>query len=160
MGGALRIVTLIAACAIALFMVLGAWVNAQGLAPEELARRCAACQPIWSSYQEDVKAIHAPTVAKWQGEPEALLLTPGTLEARFRMDGFWASTVTGIPLLLRTPEGDVIRSDNPAPVDGLQRYTFTIPKSATVYPWIELHYPHVERRFPLDESGQWHPGNF
>lgn len=157
MSRALKAIGLTALATVALVALLGAWINGQGLPPDELARRCQESQPAWASYQEDVKAIHAPTVAKWSGHPQWVRTEDDTIRVSFALYGFWAQTETALPILLRTPEGKVVRNSTFAREDATVTYAFEQFPGTSRHLWIELHYPHTVRRFALDSDGQWHP---
>ena len=72
-----------------LLVGLFTFVNMQGFPEEELIRRCEASHPTWNDYQEQIKAIHAPSVAIWEGELVYAVLNED-LELHFRLKGFWA----------------------------------------------------------------------
>ena len=131
-------------------------VNGVGVAPEEIARRCRESRPAWQNYQEDVKGqIGARATATWRGEPMRLEVAEGTARLTMRIVGPWTEYQYGIPILLRDPQGNTALSIDAGPPGGERTYTFALP-TQSVPPWVEIHYPHAERRLALTAEGQWH----
>jgi len=135
------------------------YVNGQGVPAEELSRRCGESRPEWSSYQEDIKGqVGAAPVAAWKGEPVRVELTGRQLRITFRLSSPWSGYDAALPVLVRDPLGNVSRNVSGERLDdGLRGYGFTLPgePDAAQIPWLELRYPHTERRIPLDERGMW-----
>ena len=139
-----------------LLVGLFTFVNMQGFPEEELIRRCEASHPTWNDYQEQIKAIHAPSVAIWEGELVYAVLNED-LELHFRLKGFWAESKAAIPVLVRLPDGrehEMITLREAASSE--IRYVYRPEKAfTTTYPWIEIHYPHTQQRINFDSGGEW-----
>lgn len=132
-------------------------INAQELSPAELARRCEACHPAWTGYQEDIKAIGARPVAEWRGEPVSVHVTGGDARVTLALAPPWDAREAALPLLLQDPEGRVHRQATTERVGTHRVYIFrdiASPNSSTP-PWVELQYPHTRRRLYLDPAGNW-----
>ena len=124
----------------------------------ELQQRCAEAQPAWDDYDEDLKAqIGATPVALWEGTPLQAWQTAAGVEVSFRLSGPWGEVAALLPVLLRTPEGEVYQS-RPGASSGVDRvYFFSMQKSAEVMlPWVDLRFPREERRLYLRTPGK-HP---
>ncbi len=133
------------------------WLNAQGVPPEELARRCEASSPQWKSYQEDIKGqVGAAPVAQWHGEPVYVHQKGNTVEVAFQIMPPWGTSVAAIPVMLRDPLGHEYISGQAKRKDGLRWYHFSLESPhMSILPWVEIHYPHQERRVALDSDGSW-----
>lgn len=148
------------AAGVTLFVVLVAVfaiINAQDLSPAELARRCDACAPAWTGYQEDIKAIGARPVAEWRGEPVSAQFTGGEARVTMALAPPWDSREAALPLLLKDPEGQIHRHATTEGAGAHRIYIFRDIASpgANAPPWLELQYPHTRRRLYLDASGHW-----
>ncbi|MCX5758735.1 MAG: hypothetical protein NTU83_09580 [Candidatus Hydrogenedentes bacterium] len=128
----------------------------QGLSDRELAARIEKSRPAWESYQEDIKGqIGAGPVAEWDGTPSRLWFDRDAVFFTFAMRGPWAARDMGVPVLLRDPSGRVQR-DLRADRNGLMVcYTFERPKLDALPTWLEIRYPHTERRLVLSARGEW-----
>ncbi len=153
-GGVIGIAGFLLLLAVALL----AYRNAQGVSPEELQHRCEASRPEWRSYQEDIKGqIGAAPAAKWQGSPIRAEHKGAKVRVTFLLDPPWAAYEASIPVLLRDPLGKT-RLSSTCERDGPRRiYTFalTTDQAPGRLPWIEVRYPHHERRLALDAQGEW-----
>lgn len=133
-------------------------LNARPIAQEDLFARCAASQPAWNGYQEDIKEIGARPVAQWHGAPLSLEVSAGEVRLIMSLDPPWDAWEAALPLLIRDPEGHVHR-DRATTREGAQRvYHFPpiVENSDPLPPWIEIQYPHTKRRLFLDAAGAWH----
>jgi hypothetical protein len=162
MGTLWRLLAIAALLLFAGLVAILTYNNAQGVPAEELSRRCAESRPEWSSYQEDVKGqVGAAPVAAWKGEPVRVELAGGRLLITFRLPPPWSGYDAALPVLVRDPLGSVSRNISAERRDdGLRVYGFTLPgaQDAAPIPWIEIRYPHTERRIPLDARGVWQAG--
>lgn len=122
----------------------------------ELVRRCKASQPAWNGYQEDIKEIGARAVARWHGAPVSAKVMPDAVEITFRLEAPWDAWEAAVPVLLRDPEGRVMR-DTGDRRDGAQR-VYQFDRSAlsgeSAPPWLEIQYPHTRRRLFFTD-GHW-----
>lgn len=134
-----------------------ALVNAQGVPIPELERRCRDSAPVWNNYQEDIKGqIGAKPVAEWHGSPVWAILEGRELGVAFDLTAPWSEYPCALPILLRDPLGNEYKSVQTDLSDGLRVYRFTLAEGAIVgLPWVEIHYPHQQRRLALDETGRW-----
>jgi hypothetical protein len=123
--------------------------------PEELARRCREFPVTWPDYQENVKAIDARAVAQWHGQLKAVEVAGETLLVTFELKAPWSAWNAFLPVLARTPDGTVYRNASAQHDRQLTQYRFDLGPQAQTLPWIELHYPHVERQIYLDAQGKW-----
>lgn len=125
--------------------------------PAELARRCREYAVTWPDYQENIKAIDARAVAQWHGDVIAVEIVGEELLISFRLAPPWSEWEAFLPVLIRTPDGSILRNASASheKVQGLCRYRFNLGPNAQPLPWIELHYPHVERHIYLDAHGAW-----
>lgn len=157
-AGPRRLWLMVAAAAGAVFLFFVAFFAALSsveATPEEIARRCREARPVWQNYQEDIKGqIGARAAASWHGEPVRLEVRDGTARLTMRIHGPWADYPLGIPILLRDPQGGTHSSIDAGPPGPERTYHFSLP-GATPPPWIEIHYPHNERRLPLSPEGTW-----
>ena len=148
-----RLVLGVAALAFVLPAGLYTYFNSRPISPEEMARRCREAQPRWQSYQEDIKAfIGAAPVAEWRGRP--ISAARGGAEVTFQIDGGWADRTAALPVLLRTPTGEVHCSAKATGKGGERVYRFPIEADAAP-PWLEIQYPHARDRLVLDAQGAW-----
>lgn len=126
---------------------------------DELARRCAASQPSWQSYPEDVKAqIGASPIAEWQGTPSQAQYDQGRFRVTYALQGPWAHRSVAVPILLQDPTGRVHRNVLAECASGRVVYSFDLSKTdeETVPAWVELKFPHGTKRISLSERGEWH----
>ena len=65
-----------------------------------------------------------------------------------------ALVVALVPVLLRDPLGNTLTSHTLSPPGPERSYFFTLPTENRP-PWLEIHYPHQERRLTLDATGKW-----
>jgi len=129
-------------------------VNRASVDPVEIAARCATAKPVWQNYQEDVKGqVGASATATWRGRPVRLETEGNTARLTMHVEPPWSDYDAAMPILLRDPLGHTVQND-PTATGRVERvYTFQLPGVAGA-PWVEIHYPHQERRLPLT-SGQW-----
>ena len=128
-----------------------------GISDEELKRRTEASQPTWPNYEEDIKAqIGAGPVAEWEGRPVEAHVYGDSVEVTFRVMGPWAQRITAIPVLLREPTGAIHRNVRTTTGNGQVIYAFSLPAQTSVPAWLELKFPHGEKRLVLSPSGVWH----
>lgn len=141
-----------------LFIGVAVWRSAPRVSDEEIARRVAESHPVWANYPEDIKAqVGAGPVAEWAGAPESLIHESGYIRVTFTLSGPWAERKTAMPILLREPRGGVVRNEAADFEDGRVVYLFDIGTAATELklPWVELQYPHAQKRLVLFEDGSW-----
>jgi hypothetical protein len=153
----MRIVVLIAALLFLVLVAVVAKVTSTDLSDAELVKRCQASQPAWNGYQEDIKEIGARPVARWHGRPISLSVKPGEVRLTMALEPPWDAFEAAIPVMLKDPEGRVMRNDANE-IDGANRvYIFTRKESADepAPPWLEIQYPHTKRRLFLDADGTW-----
>lgn len=147
-----------AACVVGVFGFLIAFyaaINRASIDPVEIAERCANAHPVWQNYQEDVKGqVGASATATWSGTPVALELEGEVAHLTMRLQSPWAEYACAMPILLRDPLGHTVQNEEVSGPGSDRVYTFRLP-AATTPPWIEIHYPHQERRLPLT-NGRWH----
>jgi len=157
----MRIAAALCAAVFVALVVLFTLLNSRELPPEELLRRCAASRPAWNGYQEDIKAIGARAVARWQGEPVALAVLPESVMLSMRLQSPWDAWDAALPLLLMDPEGHVHQNSAAVREGALRIYQFpAIPGAAqSPPPWVEIQYPHTKRRLHLDPGGRWYAGD-
>lgn len=133
-----------------------ATVTAQDPPVAELVRRCKAAQPAWNGYQEDIKEIGARPVAQWHGAPIFAVVKPGAVEIIFQLTPPWDAWEAAVPVLLRDPEGRVMRDTGDHRDGALRVYQFD--RSAMVDepapPWLEIQFPHTRRKLFLTD-GHW-----
>lgn len=145
----------ISACVLTFVVAFYTALNSASVSPEEIARRCRESKPVWQDYQEDVKGqIGARAAATWHGEPTRLELQDGVALLTMRLSGPWTAYAVGIPILLRDPQGNTALSIDAGPPGEERTYTFALP-TKSVPPWLEIHYPHAERRLALTAEGTW-----
>lgn len=145
----------VSGCVITFVVAFYTALNSASVAPEEIARRCRESRPVWQNYQEDVKGqIGARAAATWHGVPTRLELADGTARLTMQITGPWTGYVYGIPILLRDPQGNTSLSIDAGPPGEERTYTFALP-TKSVPPWVEIHYPHAERRLALTAEGTW-----
>lgn len=141
----------------ALAVGMTAWLKAAATDPDALARRCAAAAPEWQRYQEDIKALGAGPVAQWHGSPVSATVSPAGADVVFELSPPWSDYEAALPILLRTPDGTVHQYASSTLENGRRTYHYDcFPEDpGAALPWIEIHYPHTERRLVLDPSGRW-----
>ncbi len=126
--------------------------------PAELAKRCAESRPAWASYQEDIKGqVGAPPVARWRGRLVEVCQESGAITVTFLLESPWAEYEADMPVLLRDPMGHEHRQDQVKREGGTRRYIFHLDAQSGVsqLPWVEIHFPHTERRIALGTGGHW-----
>jgi len=126
--------------------------------PAELATRCAESHPAWVSYQEDIKGqVGAEPVARWQGRLAEVRQEAGSIIVTFQLEQPWADYEAAVPVLLRDPMGRDYRQDSAERENSLRRYVFHLDAETgtSTLPWIEIHFPHTERRIALGSAGRW-----
>ena len=145
------------AVGLTLLVLLIAFIRTPELSPEILMDRCATARPEWTSYAEDIKGmIGAGPVAQWRGDLHQAVRAGRELRLNFRLAPPWAEYTAAIPILLRDPQGQVhypreVKGDNAE-----RTYLYRLPPESTeALPWIEVHYPGVERRISFDREGRW-----
>ena len=140
-----------------LFLAVAWYSGSQSLPPGELLRRCGASQPAWNGYQEDIKEIGAGPVAQWQGQLISLRISGKTVYLTVALEGPWSEWDAAIPLLLKTPEGQVFRSVRYQHQAEGCVYEFDAlgTDSPTLPPWLDIQYPHTRKRLHLDGGGHW-----
>jgi len=147
----------LAGTSLLLIVAVAALSGGHSVSPDELARRCAASEPAWNGYQEDIKEIGAGPVARWRGGPVAAVFSGGVLRVEMLLEPPWSDWNAVLPLLLKTPEGQILREAG-ADRDGPRRtYNFALPHEPDMPlpPWVELQYPHNRKRLHLDGDGNW-----
>jgi len=128
----------------------------RGPSDAEIAARIAKSRPAWENYQEDIKGqIGAGPVAEWDGTPTRLWLDQDCVFLSFALKGPWATRAPGLPVLLRDPAGRVQQDLRVEHEGSTARYVFHRSKLEGIPAWIEIKYPHTERRLVLSESGEW-----
>jgi len=125
----------------------------------ELGRLVGRARVVWQDYGEDIKAgVGATPAAQWHGRPVEARLGESGIDVSFEVDGLWASYDFGIPILLRTPEEQVLTPTQYVRAEPGGVYTFRHPGplDAVSTPWVELRYPpNEERRIVFDSTGVW-----
>jgi hypothetical protein len=133
-------------------------MGARPVDPVELTRRCEESRPVWASYQEDIKGqVGAQPVARWRGRLEQVRQEAGSVLVTFRLESPWSDYEANVPVLLRDPMGHEYRQDAVDREDGARRYVFHLDaqSGASLLPWVEIHFPHTERRIALGAGGHW-----
>ena len=131
-------------------------LNSRGVSPEELARRCAGARPAWQSYQEDLKGqIGAAPVAAWRGHPVEARFTDTEILVLFALEGKWVDYAAALPVLLRTPSGDVLTGVAEDKAGARRTYRFAMEEDSGRAAWIQLRYPHASKRILPDAGGVW-----
>ena len=126
------------------------------ISDEELKRRTEASQPTWPNYEEDIKAqVGAGPVAEWAGKPIEASVIGDAVEVTFRVTGPWSQRAAAIPVLLRDPTGGIHRNTRTTTGNGPVIYTFSLPEQTLIPAWLELKFPHGEKRLVLSSSGEW-----
>jgi hypothetical protein len=123
---------------------------------EELARRVQQCAPSWSNYDEDLKAqLGATPVAEWEGELEGVGWEASALTVSFALTGDWAKRDIGIPVLVKLPVGETVRSGSFSRNGSMAIYRFPTPLDSPPQ-WVVVRYPfYGERRVVLSKDGHW-----
>lgn len=127
------------------------------LSDDELLRRTSASYPTWQNYPEDIKAqVGAGPVAEWNGEPQRVWGQGGSVYASFQMKGSWSQRGSAIPILMQEPTGGTYRNAAATRENGMLVYRFDLPEplSAESLAWVQLKYPHGDRRMTLPKAGQ------
>lgn len=152
-----RVAAAFAALSVVALVSVIAAVNAQDPSPADLALRCRASQPAWNGYQEDVKEIGARPVARWHGEPVSLTVKDGEVRLTMALSPPWDAWEAALPVLLKDPEGRVVRNDSDQREGSLRVYVFNRPETAgdPKPPWLEIQFPHTKQRLYLDAEGTW-----
>ena len=132
--------------------------NRVSVSEEELKRRIEASAPQWANYQEDIKGqIGATPAAEWEGKPVSARIDGAALYVEFEMIGPWAAREIALPLLAHDPLGNTYQN-TAAEFDGARTtYIFTLAEEAAsgTLPWVEIKYPHHERRLVFSDDGVW-----
>ena len=151
-------VTVALTAALAAGMVVIARMGAYQADPNELTKRCADSHPVWVSYQEDIKGqVGAQSVALWRGRLAEVRQESGSITVTFQLDPPWVDYEAAVPVLLRDPMGHEYRQDAVEREGGARRYLFHLDTQtgASTLPWVDVHFPHTERRIALGAEGRW-----
>jgi hypothetical protein len=142
---------------VVLLLLVTAFYRLGKVDPATLARRCAENTPAWNSYSEDIKAIGAGPIARWRGTPVRLDVLTHDYELWLTVAPPWPGWGAGPPILLKTPEGTVLRHGSHTYEGNRARYLFPRQGGANdnVPPWLEVRYPHGQQRLYLDDGGRW-----
>ncbi|MCH7909053.1 MAG: hypothetical protein IIB38_05485 [Candidatus Hydrogenedentes bacterium] len=144
--------------ALGVFLIYSFRKSPEPVSYEELAERVSASRPEWANYHEDLKAqVGVTPVAEWQGEPLQALQTGRQLDIIFDVTGPWSQRDVALPILVRDPFGGVYRDVHAKREKNRVTYRFVIDPSAehAPVPWVEIQYPHHERRLVFSEEGTW-----
>lgn len=154
----MRLVATAAAVLLIAVVAVLTTLNAQDPSPRALAERCRTCQPAWNGYQEDIKEIGARPVARWHGQPVSLSYLPGEVRLKMALRPPWDTAEAALPVLLKDPEGRVMRDDANEISGSCRVYRFLRPASEKepAPPWLEIQYPHTKQRLFLDAHGEWY----
>jgi hypothetical protein len=139
-------------------LALIAIMEAHHADPAKLAKRCAESHPSWAGYQEDIKEqVGAQPVAAWRGRLEQVRQEAGLITVTFRLESPWAGYDADVPVLLRDPMGRECRQESVERQGGTRRYIFLLntESGTSILPWVEIHFPHTERRIALGTEGLW-----
>lgn len=150
-----RAVLLSGLCRTAILIVLVSTACAPpAISDEELAQRVAGARFDWQNYHEDIKAqMGATPAAEWQGEPVKAWRDAAGIHVEFSVQGPWSGRRIGLPILMRDPAGTVQQSTAADCQAGKVSYAFppsTLASSS--FDFIELKYPHGERRMVLEKN--------
>ncbi len=140
-------------------LLLGAGCGTATL-PEDLEARVQAAEPRWENYDEDLKGmIGAAAVALWAGEVRSAVHAGAVVEVELDVAPPWTEQAASIPLLLRTPSGDVVRAVAERSTGPHRTYRFPLEDAAAPgqLSWVQVRLPGAERRLPLDSAGTWRP---
>ena len=153
-------ITLVVLGAVAGFVVVTLALRS-GPNVEQLRQRCDASQPTWDNYSEDIKALGAGPVAQWRGTLISLKLEGSSGWLSVALDGPWRDWPAALPILLKSPDGQIVRTGTHRKVGDRTIYRFELPGGTELAPppWIEVQYPHVRARLHLDASGTWTHGD-
>lgn len=125
---------------------------------EELRKRVETSTPLWANYEEDIKAqIGATPAAQWEGKPVSARIDGANLYVDFEIAGPWVARKLALPLLAHDPLGNTYQNTG-AEIDGAQTiYVFVLTEDAARdgLPWVDLKYPHHERRLVFSDDGDW-----
>ena len=156
-----RVILIVFGAGILLFLLLlvTGKSEAPGVDEVDLARLVGRARVVWEDYGEDIKAaVGATPATQWRGAPAEVRLGDGAIDVVFELSGQWASYDFGMPILLRTPEEQVlvpskyVRND----AGGVYTFRYTGSPNAVSTPWVELRYPpNEERRIVFDSTGVW-----
>ena len=125
---------------------------------EELRDRVRTSRPAWESYQEDIKSqVGAAPVAQWEGVLQSVVCQRNTVHLTFEVRGPWAQRATAIPILVREPFGGTHSSLSAHNDAGSVTYLFELTEadSTTSFPWLDVKFPHQEKRIVLSDQGVW-----
>ncbi len=139
-------------------LALVARMGAHKADPVELVKRCDESHPAWVSYQEDIKGqVGARPVALWRGRLAEVRQEAGFVTVTFQLEQPWADYEAAVPVLLRDPMGHDYRQDKVEREESLRRYVFHLnaESGTSALPWVEIHFPHTERRIALGSAGRW-----
>jgi hypothetical protein len=128
--------------------------------PDELVQLClkSVSECDWLSYQEDIKgSIGAQAVANWDGIPVEVRQEGPEVTVIFSLKPPWSDYEAAVPVLLRDPMGRQYPQKTTTREGNRRKYLFCLDtaSAASPLPWIEIRYPHSERRIGLDKSGAW-----
>lgn len=125
---------------------------------EELQRRIETSAPRWANYQEDIKGqIGAAPAAEWEGKPISARIDGANLRVEFEIAGPWEARELALPLLAHDPLGNTYQNTAALFEGARVTYVFTlaeVPARGTL-PWVEIKYPHRERRLVFSDTGVW-----
>jgi len=143
--------------ALALLPILLQACGETALSQDELLTRAQNARLQWDSYQEDIKGqIGATPAALWKGNPTRIQVEGKNIRVEFSVAPPWDTYAVAMPILLRGPLGKVSKNSGFEVAGKIHTYTFHVPELEELnsLPWVELHYPHTERRFTLLD-GLW-----
>jgi hypothetical protein len=144
-------------------MLLAAYLiqlRAQSPDMDELAGRCAAANPSWAAYDEDLKAaIGAAAMARWAGALDRVERRESALEVCIRVEPPWSEYPFAIPILVRDPAGNVSLGIEAPGEGGMRVYRFPLPPggAGAATPWVTVRYPRNEVRAVVPEQDAWSP---
>ena len=151
-------VATVLALALALSIALASRIAPTEISETELARRVAGSVPQWADYQEELKAhLGATPVARWQGEPIRAVVEGREVRVTFAIRGVWARYDFALPVLLRSHLGKVYVNRQATRRASEVTYIFQLIDLAdgAATPWVEIRYPHRERRLLMSPEGTW-----
>ena len=138
-------------------LLLGAGCQPATL-PDDLEARVEAAAPRWENYDEDLKGmVGATAVALREGQVRRAIHADAVVEIGLEVGPPWAGHTASIPLLLRTPNGDVARARAEPGTGPHRTYRFRLddaPEPGQLS-WVQVRLPGAERRLPLDSAGTW-----
>lgn len=120
----------------------------------ELAALAGKAHPVWTNYQEDIKAqIGATPVAQWRGTPRHAWKDAEGIHVQFDIEGAWKKRACVIPILIRDNGGTEYLSPKGVVEQGTVTYTFPSASLNSVFAnTIEIKYPNEERQLVLESS--------